>query len=254
MKFRNFIIILIMAVLLFSCNKKKENNQETKQENLDETINKKVFSEEDEKERIKEIIYKNDEDFKKYNYKIIYIEKANFGIPGGDNWIVLISDYYIFIYAINDNRIEKRYIRTAFKLEKYSDFNIMQDIPGTHIDSSTSSFSDFNLNGKDEIFEYGFFGNVFRIYLSGYNEEENDFVEYNKKWIPFGLIDKVNGPAPIEFLTYKGMFGFKVYYFNPEVAGGEGWVSDPDPKNGKWIFYTWDTEKRTYIEIGKIIE
>jgi len=35
---------------------------------------------------------------------------------------------------------------------------------------------------------------------------------------------------------------------------GEGWVSDPDPKNGKWIFYTWDTEKRTYIEIGEIIE
>jgi len=73
MKFRNFIIIFIMAILLFSCNKKKENIQETKQENLDETVNKKLFSEEDEKERIKEIIYKNDESFKKFYKKIVYI-------------------------------------------------------------------------------------------------------------------------------------------------------------------------------------
>ena len=73
MKYRNYIFLFIVLTLFFSCNKKKENIQETKQENLDETVNKKLFSEEDEKERIKEIIYKNDESFKKFYKKIVYI-------------------------------------------------------------------------------------------------------------------------------------------------------------------------------------
>jgi len=44
MKYRNYIFLFIVLTLLFSCNKKKENNQETKQENLDETVNEEVFS------------------------------------------------------------------------------------------------------------------------------------------------------------------------------------------------------------------
>ena len=80
----------------------------------------------------------------------------------------------------------------------------------------------------------------------------NDFEDYCE--IPFKIIDRVNGPAPVEFMTYNGMYGFKVYYSNNEVTGGIGWVPDPDPKNGKWIFYTWDAEQKKYVEIGEVVE
>jgi len=283
MKFRNFIIIFIMAILLFSCNKKKENNidnikKETEQvgiqkpfieneenrnnysnkyyaldDEMRESIKSKITATEEEKEAMKKFLYKNDEYIIKYKVKIIFIEKANFGIPGGDNWIVLLNDDIIFFYVIIGDKIEKRYNDTSFEIYKYSDFDIMQEIPGTHIGNTTSSFGDFNGDGIDEIFQYGFYGRAFIIRIAGYNVKKDDIIADHDD-IPFGLIDKVNGPAPVEFLTYKGMLGFKVYYFNPEVAGGEGWVPDPDPNNGKWIFYTWDAEKRTYIEIGEIIE
>ena len=40
---------------------------------------------------MKEFIYKNDDYYKKYHYSINYIEKANFGIPEGDNWIGILT-------------------------------------------------------------------------------------------------------------------------------------------------------------------
>jgi hypothetical protein len=118
MKFRKYIFLFIIVILLFSCNKKQENNNETKQENFDETVNKKVLSEENEneKERIKEIIYKNDDYFKNNKEKIIYIEKGNFGIPGGDNWKIKLDNSNIFIYLIIDDKIIKRYIETVSRI------------------------------------------------------------------------------------------------------------------------------------------
>ncbi len=72
--------------------------------------------------------------------------------------------------------------------------------------------------------------------------------------IPFKIIDSEYGPAPVEFISYNGIFGFKVYFFDYEVAGGIGYVYEPNPQNGKWIFYTWDAERREYVEVGEVIE
>ncbi|MCL2067310.1 MAG: hypothetical protein FWG99_07580 [Treponema sp.] len=129
----------------------------------------------------------------------------------------------------------------------------MQDIPGTRIGNSTSFFGDFNGDGIDEIFEYGFYGAGKYISIYGYDTDKEDFDNLYCT-IPFEIIDAHNGPAPVEFTTYRGMYGFKVFFFQYDVAGGSGYVSEPNPKNGKWIFYTWDAEKSEYVEVGEVVE
>jgi hypothetical protein len=279
MKLRNCIFIYIMAFMLFSCVKKNNEivQQETEKFNVEksiieaeenknnnlnksyalddemkELIRSKVNATEEEKEAMKIFLYKNDKNIKDYNRKIVYIEKANFGIKGGDNWVVRLDNRIIYFYAISGNKIERNKYGTSFNLEENSDFNIMQDIPGTRIDNSTSSFGDFNGDGKDELFVYGFYGYGAVIIIWGYDEEKDDFVSFCE--IPFDILDFNNGPAPVEFMIFQGMFGFKVYYFSRSVAGGSGYVSESDMKNGTWRFYTWDTEQRKYIEIGEVIE
>jgi hypothetical protein len=51
---------------------------------------------------------------------------------------------------------------------------------------------------------------------------------------------------------YKGMQGFQIRYNVNEVAGGEGWVSEPDPRNGLWFFYTWDKRERRFVSRGEV--
>jgi hypothetical protein len=133
-----------------------------------------------------------------------------------------------------------------------SRFDIMKDIPGTHIGNGTSSIGDFNGDGLDEVFNYCFSGMGNFIFILGYDEGKDDNIVYCD--IPFQIIDPENGPAPAEFLTYKGMEGFKVYYVQLNVAGGPGYVPEPVPDNDKWFFYTWDDEKREYVRVEEITE
>jgi len=53
------------------------------------------------------------------------------------------------------------------------------------------------------------------------------------------------------FFMYKG---FKVYYSNIEAAGGSEWLPDPDPRNDKWIFYSWNEEQRKFLEVGEVVD
>jgi hypothetical protein len=258
-----YFFICFSSLLLFSClGNKKENdtgipllNQETEQSNSQDAENN-VLNVSLSIDEIREFIYKNDEYIRKYSAEIEFIEKANLGITGGDNWIIRLKkihfSYPIFIYSIKGRVIVKSYNLTSFNLEGHSTFDIMLDIPGTHIGNSTSSFGDFNGDGIDEIFEYGFYGRAFEIIVWGYDAEKDDFVSFCE--IPFKIIDPENGPAPVEFMTYKGMYGFKVCFSQSDVAGGPDYISEPDPKNGKWFFYTWDAEQRKYVEIGEVTE
>jgi len=267
MKYKKYFFFCLAFILFFSCNKKKETGQsviETEESKnivtnksfaLDDKIRKiirsKIAATDEEKEAMKDFFYKNDE-FYEYmketegeEANIIFLEKANFGMPDKNNWIVLLNNKRLFIYAISDKELEKYidFIGIDFIGEE-SDFNIMQDIPGTHIGNTTFSFGDFNGDGIDEMFRYVFseLGSVIEIW--GYNKEVNRF-EYCE--IPFEIIDKVNGPAPVEFLIYQGMYGFKVY--NKKYHRGNDTTEE-----GKWYFYTWDAEQRTYAEIGEVVE
>jgi hypothetical protein len=203
-------------------------------------------------DEVRFFLEKNERRIIEWGAKIVFIEKANFGIPGGDNWIVRLNDEWILIYAINGNRIEKRYALTSFNPEQRSVFDIMRDIPGRRIGSSSSSIGDFNGNGMDEIFEFGFYGRGFFILIWGYDLAKDDFISYCE--VPFGLIDPENGPAPAEFMTYKGLYGFKVFFYQGDVAGGPGYVPFNNPNNYKWLFYTWDGDQREYVQVGEVIE
>jgi len=258
MKFTNIFLIFIVAVLLFSCVKKN------KQAGLDEHITGEKTESgliesgaEKEKTTIKEIIYENDQFFKERDAEIIFLEKANFGIPGGDNWIIMLNSRHIFIYVINDGRIEEDYYGTVGgqhfvdqNLYEISVYNIMRDIPGVHIPGGGVSFGDFNGDGKDELFRYLYVKELgHNIDIFHYEPQKKGFVFCR---IRHKLIDQNNGPAPVEFITYNGKYGFKVYYSNVEAAGGQGWTPEPDPKNDKWIFYTWDENQRMFVETGEV--
>jgi len=48
-------------------------------------------------------------------------------------------------------------------------------------------------------------------------------------------------------MTYQGMLGFKIY--NEKYH----WETETR-EEGKWYFYTWDSEQKKYIEIGEVVE
>jgi hypothetical protein len=192
---------------------------------------------------------------------ITFIKKINMGIPDGNNWLVEWTDNTskvdiirnIIIYVVKEKIIlfENR-ITFNFDTSEYSDFDIMQNIPGVRLGEGSCVVYDYNDDGFDEIFNYGFWGNQWLIHIEGYDPEKEAIVDYAD--IPFDIIDRKKGPAPIEFTNYKGMKGFKIYFASVEVAGGPGFVPDPHPYNRKWIFYTWDKEQRKFVDIGEYTE
>jgi hypothetical protein len=209
---------------------------------------------------IMSLILANDYD---KTFDITLLIKINMGIPGGDNWLVewtpnspreISTESFINVYVINNDKIIFKELIDAnlFFISKYSDFDIMQNIPGTRIGEGSCVVYDYNDDGFDEVFNYGFWGRGWFIHIRGYDPEKEDVVDY--AGIPFDIIDRKKGPAPIEFTNYKGMKGFKIYFAQVEVAGGPGFVSEPNPYNGKWIFFTWDKEKRKFVDIGEYTE
>jgi hypothetical protein len=258
MQKKRYFLACAVLLLLVSCLGRKNDNSvprllpEIKQDIVEETVQASLNISLSEEE-VRFLLEKNERRITELGAEIVFIERANFGISGGDNWVVRLSDKGLLIYAIGSNRIEKRYYLVSFDSEERSAFDIMQNIPGRHIGNSTSSIGDFNGDGIDEIFQYGFggMGNVVLIWF--YNLATDDFRTYCD--IPFRIIDPDIGPAPVEFMTYQGMYGFMVYYFQYNMAGGFGSVSEaPSYKNDTWIFFAWDEEKKEYIEVGEMID
>jgi hypothetical protein len=258
MKIKNCIFFCIAAVLLFSCVKKKEyidlaDAEAGENEDLIESAKEK------EREAMKEFIYENDYFFEERDAEIDFIEKANFGIPGGDNWIVRLNSLHIFIYVINGGRIEEEYHATVSGQhfvdqyqEEVSKYYIMRDIPGTHIPGGCVSFGDFNGDGIDELFRYLYAEELgHNIDIFHYEPQKKGFVFCR---IRYKVIDQKESPAPVVFTTYRGKKGFRVYYSNTEAADGSEWVPDTDSKNDIWIFYSWNEEQRKYMEIGEVVD
>jgi hypothetical protein len=253
---RNIAIALILGIIFLpgtkSANGIKADDMGDEETPDNQASNSLVYQPEE--DIIKDLIHKY------HNYKeVIFIKKVNFGVPGGDNWIIGSSDKTysdangIGLYLIKDSIILSYYnLGMNFEMNRNSQFDIMKDIPGTHIGNGTSSIDDFNGDGLDEVFQYGFGGNGKFIVITGYETTTDNMQNYC--YIPFDIIDPENGPAPVEFMAYKGMNGFKVYYVANDVAGGIGYVPDPMPDNRKWFFYTWDETTRKYVRVEEVVD
>jgi hypothetical protein len=261
---RKINIVLVIGIIALSCTK-NTNNVKTEDVSIEEMPGNQTSTAlacQTEEERIRDLLHTQARRATEYNESVLFMMKGNFGIPGGDNWLVEWSpadtnSYTILLlYLIKDNVILK-YYNLGLNNNKdgedvQSRYDIMKDIPGTHIGNGTSSVGDFNNDGMDEVFCYAFGGNGYFIVITGYDATTDDFPNYC--YIPFDFVDPENGPAPVEFMTYKGMEGFKVYYVATNVAGGPGYVPEPMPDNEKLFFYTWDEEKREYVRVEEAAE
>jgi hypothetical protein len=127
----------------------------------------------------------------------------------------------------------------------------MEGIPGTRMgDNAASAYGDYNGDGVVEVFQYVFGGNGWFVFILGYDKKTDEFVNYCGVItlnIGFTIIDPLNGPAPVEFMTYNGVYGFKVYFVAISV-----WPDEPSPDNNKWFFYAWDESQRQYVNMGEI--
>ena len=209
----------------------------------------------DEESEIKTLILSN---YSKSDREITLLRKINMGILGGDNWLAEWTyertiETFICIYVINDGSVIKEMTLGAnYDVSLDTDFDIMRHIPGMRVGESSCVVYDYNEDGFDEIFRYAFGGSGNIVWIAGYDPEKKKFVDYAR--VPFKIIDRVRGPAPVEFVTYKGMKGFKVYFFVGELVGGPSFVPSPNPKNNRWFFYTWDEEQRKFVEIEEFEE
>jgi hypothetical protein len=232
---------------------------------------------EEERERLSIILYETEEGYlEQWLTKILLIQKVNFAVPGGDNYMVLwegvtqglwegvtqetYKNDVLILYSISD-KIENRYdIETGIPAGKIKiNFDIMENIPGIHIGNTIrASVCDFNGDGIDELFCYGFYGMANYIHIYGYDVEENEIVDYcyfedrvNNRYdyVYFEISDK-GWPVPVEFTRYKGRNGFKVFcQYDPKLP----------PVNlidgcFVWYFYAWNPGKRRFENLGEYLQ
>ena len=223
-------------------------NGDADSEGIYETLNAPLSLEE-----VRELLYTDDR-VRRDNLEIVFLSKANFGIPGGDNWIVRFNTDLTIIYVINGRRIERQLYRGINLLPARINFDLMQDIPGTHITDGSSAFGDFNGDGIDELFWFSF--GFSDVEISGYDPEIGHFVPLSAPLI-LTFPDVNYGPAPIQFMNYKGMYGFKAFILIPlGETHGKSWFPNPDPHAGMniWVFYAWNAEQRMYMPVGRLID
>jgi hypothetical protein len=281
---KNILGIIIICLLFFSCRKKADIEEPKPEESIVPEIvsepavvseMKTLSSEryvpvfeyeynyeplsEEEIERLSLILYEQEERYLEgWVKKILLIQKVNFAVPNGDNFIVLwegvqdgtYKNDHIILYSISD-KIENRYYigHGGVPITVVTNFNIMENIPGFHIRATGASIFDFNGDGIDELFLYGFFGMGNFIGITGYDAEKNEMAAYCD-YVGFSIIDKNFGPAPLEFTRYKNRIGFKVYgQYDPNIP----------PVNlinnyYAWYFYTWNDETKQYENIGEYLQ
>jgi hypothetical protein len=282
MKFRKYIFIYIIVILLFSCNKKKENyDTNVQQKSIDEQVikieaindnglNKPVPLDEEIKKSFRSKATATEEEVSnakhilETNYyravtrgeKINYIKKVNMGLQGGDNWLALWTEGVIECYSISSkSEILARYTKVSnldnSYIKKHTSFDIMKDIPGERIGTSSCMVGDYNNDGLDEVLNFCFGGSWWGLQIYGYDKQKDEFVSLAE--VPFDIIDRENGPSPVEFMIYNGMNGFKVYYCL-SLGTPEHLPKNIINEDYAWYFFTWDEKQRKFVEVCELIE
>jgi hypothetical protein len=194
----------------------------------------------------------------RFENEITFIDEFNFGIPGGSNWLVQWyqleigrSSITTMVYVVDTDTKEIKF--RDFVSLKSGDippylFSYYQNLPGITIADGICQIGDFNDDGFDEILGL----DASYMLIRGYDPQTNKIKSYCN--LRYGDVDEGYSSPPVEFITYKGMYGFKLRYFAYDVAGGPGYVFTPEPKNGRWFFYEWDKGKREFVEIEEFVE
>jgi hypothetical protein len=206
-----------------------------------------VFSFGQEKEQVIALLYDIDENRTKYGYELIAIEEFNFGIPGGGaNWLVEWKKDSIiapFMYVVDIDTWEIKF-RAQIGLRSVDDRldpSCYENFPGVTRGDGTYQIGDFNGDGLDEVAAFVALAISPVFSIEGYDPQENKVKNYC--YIPCAY----GWGLPVEFIMYKGMQGFMVYYMANSV-----WPDPPDPNNGRWYFYAWNGWRREYVEMGVV--
>jgi hypothetical protein len=225
-------LYFFFVILILSCT---NNRQDTPKAEYDKKTENKTNQDRNYNGVIQDIIFEYEHQFRK-SMEVVFLQKSDLGIQGGDNWLVSwkdreIIDSYMIIYIIKDNQVVKTYDPNIYlRGGKYVVFDIMQDLPGHRVLDRYALIDDYNKDGYDE-FIYVFENaldreNNFRII--GYNTKEDAIIDLCK--LNFKYIDIDNGPSPIKFTQYRGKEGFQIYLED---------LYDRD--TAYWGFVSWST-------------
>jgi hypothetical protein len=165
MQFRRYILAFAVLVLLLSCTEKKDAaavsvlaEEAVEVEIVQNAINI-PLSIEEEVEKIRDIIQTVllEDDF------VVHLARVDFGVPGGENWLIRIRypspEGNSFVYGISlniineDEIIKSYYLGPDSDLSRYTEYDIMKDIPGTRMgNNAASAYGDYNDDGVIEVF------------------------------------------------------------------------------------------------------
>ncbi|MDR0442193.1 MAG: hypothetical protein LBH44_02160 [Treponema sp.] len=279
--FKQILGIAVIIFLLFSCKNKKSDIEIVEQHEsaLNDIMNEpdiipnviyESFSEdafdffqvteyEEVPKEIYDILFGMEEKYLNGRFtEILFIHKVNFGVPDGDNYIVLWKEQIsydrgyrkeIYLYSISD-KIEKRFRLFTGLQDEAPSFNIsiMENIPGIHIGDIGASVFDCNGDGKDKLFSYGFYGRGNWIHVFGYNEEKDEIVDYCDEFRVV-IIGNNREYTPVEFTYYKKRNGFKVFSLLKSSMPPVNPIND----YYAYYFFAWNRETKQYENIGEYL-
>jgi hypothetical protein len=200
--------------------------------------------------------------------------KFDIDITKGETWLSswIIPDSasmtynWLYLHIIKDDSIETHRmpispeISAFFYWNEYNfiQFPILKNIPG-HFYPRYSEMPgvwlyDVNEDGFDEIIwtdPAGVGSDKPKVYLKILGYDKDEFVFYLE--IQTTTIDKETGPEPIQFIQNLGVWGFRCLVDSSDYTPMYGLPAMED-ENLIWVFFTWDTDERKYIEREFIVE
>jgi len=206
------------------------------------------------------LLHEIDERSTRFNNRIVSIsDEFNFGIPGGKNWLVeweghnptigIFTLKIVYVVDIETREIKFRHgFGPTVRGWVHPNASAFESLPGRTI--GARQIGDFNGEGFDMILNLHIGGGGPGVDITVFNPQTGMM-----EWIFSENFDNRYENSPIRFIRYRGMYGFMVREGDPpQVAGGPTWVPEPNPRAGRWFFYTWDREQFTFVEIGEVDE
>jgi len=244
--FKKIFGIAIILIFIISCERK------TNIEKIEEVIilNNSAIEYELTLEDILNILY-TEENYLRGRYtEILFLQKVNFGVPDGNNYIVqwksrregTYDTITLILYSIS-NKIERRYFLGG-GLDFTNNFQrLMENIPGIHITTALASIYDFNNDGLDELLNFGFYGMGRFLEIMGYDIEKDEIVYFTNN-IEFHLSE-----TPLEFINFKNMDGFKILTYYDHMIPAINIIDS----NYAWYFFSWNNDRKQFENISEYL-